>query len=200
MTGGRTLLLSWVALALTVSGCGAGKPIPAAPPPTDQAVANTPEAKIHVSYAHTDDYLDSMVVTKYAAADTLVAPANDAGAAIVRFDAGVVVWQFAVEKAFLSGLPVVGSGGKKYAPAEIKYGDLPEHFLASIPDSGPPEPLETGDYYIFAVTRGSGSVSYEAVKVAGDGSLEVYEADPRAGSSFRLCCNIAPDFTVAAPP
>jgi hypothetical protein len=36
------------------------------------------------------------------------------------------------------------------------------------------------------------------VKVNGDGSLEAYEADPRAGSSFWLCCNLAGDFTLTA--
>jgi hypothetical protein len=72
--------------------------------------------------------------------------------------------------------------------------------VQTIPDAEPPEPLEPDNFYIFSVTRKSGSISYEAVKVNADGSLEAYEADPRAGTSFRLCCNLSSDFTVVAPP
>jgi hypothetical protein len=201
-TSGLRALITTLALAL-IAGCAAQHTTPATtdqPPAADQASApSTPEAKIHISYAHPDDFLDSMIVTKYSSAQTLASPAQDAGATIVRFDAGVVVWQFTVARDFLSGVPVVGSGGKRYRPGEVKYGELPDHFLASIPDNGPPEPLEPDHYYVFAVTRGSGSVSYEAAKVSGDGSLEAYQADPRAGSSFRLCCNVATDFRLTAP-
>ncbi|MGH7933000.1 MAG: hypothetical protein ACREQN_07500, partial [Candidatus Binataceae bacterium] len=59
-----------------------------------------------------------------------------------------------------------------------------------------PEPLEPDHYYIFEVSRGSGSISWEAVKVSADGSLESYVAEPRAGTSYRLCCNVGLDFTV----
>lgn len=197
--------ITMILVIATIGGCAAHQATPAIsdqPAPDQTASGGTapPEAKIHISYAHRDEFLDSMVVTKYSSADALAARAQENGAAIIRFDTGIVVWQFAVAKAFLSGMPGLGSGEKGYAPAEVKYGDLPPHFDASIPDSGPPEPLEANHYYVFAVTRGSGSVSYEAVKVNGDGSLEAYEADPRAGTSYRLCCNIAADFTLTPPP
>ncbi|HLW71546.1 MAG TPA: hypothetical protein VKS22_13100 [Candidatus Binataceae bacterium] len=198
------LLIASLAFAL-IAGCTTHRETsapPDQPAAADDTVASAPaapEAKIHISYAHPGDFLDSLSVTKYSSAQTLDVPVHDSGATLVRFDTGVVVWEFAVAKDLLSGVPMVGSGPKKYTPAEIKYGDLPAHFIASIPDSGPPEPLEPDHYYVFAVTRGSGAVSYEAVKVNGDGSLEAYEADPRAGSSFRLCCNVAADFTLTAP-
>ncbi len=159
-----------------------------------------PEAKIHISYSHAGDYLSSMVVTKYDGADTLRTGTSPEGStATVRFTGGVVVWQFSVEKAFLSGMPLIGGKQKPYAPNEVKYGLLPEHFVATIPDNGAPETLEPDHYYVFMVTRGSGSVSYQAVKVNGDGSLEGYVADPRAGDSYQICCNIAADFTLTPP-
>jgi hypothetical protein len=90
------------------------------------------------------------------------------------------------------------------AVTEVKYGAMPPHFIETTPESGPPEPLQSDHYYVFTVTRASGATSYEAVKVNGDGTLEAYEADPRAGTSFQLCCNLAPDFiinaNVVAPP
>jgi hypothetical protein len=50
------------------------------------------------------------------------------------------------------------------------------------------------------VTRASGSTNYEAIKVEADGALEAYEAEPRAGTSFRLCCNLSAGFTVTSGP
>ena len=78
------------------------------------------------------------------------------------------------------------------------YGKLPANYASTVPESGPPQPLEPDHYYVFAVIRGSGATSYEAVKVNADGSLEAYAAEPRAGDSFRLCCDLAPDFLVNA--
>jgi hypothetical protein len=141
-----------------------------------------------------------MSVTKYSGAEPLKTNTTKEGqATTVRFAGGVTVWQFGVEKGFLTGVPVIGTAQKPYAPSEVKYGVLPPHFAASIPDTGPPEPLESDHYYVFAATRGSGSTSYESVKVNGDGSLEAFEADPRAGTSYWLCCDIPADFAVTAP-
>jgi hypothetical protein len=47
---------------------------------------------------------------------------------------------------------------------------------------------------VFQIDRQSGSTSYQAVKVLADGSLQAYNAQPRAGSSYLLCCNIATEF------
>jgi hypothetical protein len=199
---------AWIWLVMLAGLIGPGctshqNAAPAAVASTSPAAEETPsgpEAKIRISYAHPGDYLSSLTVTKYAGAQPLkTIPTKDGDAITARFDGGVTVWQFAVEKGLLTGVPMIGTSEQRYAPAEVKYGDLPAHFVASIPDSGPPEPLEPDHYYIFAATRGSGSTSYEAVKVNGDGSLEAFDADPRAGTSFWLCCNLPADFTVTAP-
>lgn len=186
-------------------GCGSHQTTPLAPdaaasPAAEQSPAG-PEAKIHVSYARPGDYLSALTVIKYSGAQPLkTIPTKDGTAITVRFDGGVTVWQLGVEEGFLAGVPMIGTAERRYTPEEVKYGALPPHFAASIPDNGPPEPLESDHYYVFAATRGSGSTSYEAVKVNGDGSLEAFEAEPRAGTSYWLCCNLPADFTVTAPP
>ena len=95
----------------------------------------------------------------------------------------------------LADVPMLGER-KLDAVKQVTYGKLPPNFVSNIPDSGPPQPLQPDHYYIFAVTRASGVASYEAVKVNADGSLEAYMAEPRAGDSFRLCCDIGADFVV----
>lgn len=178
---------------------------PAALPPSDQASDSTaplgPEAKIQISYSQPNDFLDTLSLTKYSGAKTLTTgPAGSSSAAtVVRFEGGVPVWQIDIEPGMFSEMPL-GFSAKNYAVSEVKYGKVPSHFVQSIPDLGPPEPLEPGHFYIFSVTRKSGSISYDAVKVNADGSLQAYEADPRAGTSFRLCCNLPADFTATPPP
>ncbi len=199
----RLRILVIAAALISAAACASHHETPATPAagptPASDASAGA-EAKVHINYSHPGDFLSSLIVTKYSGAENLKTIATSDGAAtIVRLDGGIVVWQFAVEKSMLSGVPLIGPGERRYSPAEVKYGDLPDHFAESEPDYGPPEPLEPDHYYVFAATRGSGSVSYEAVKVNGDGSLEAYEADPRAGSSFWLCCNVAADFTITTP-
>lgn len=169
---------------------------------SDNAPSPGAEAKINISYARPDDFMTALAVTKYSGAQTLTTSAAKSGSAsVIRFEGGVVVWQIGAEKSLLSNMPVVGrKEDKPYAVTEVKYGIMPAHFAATIPDGGPPEPLEPGNYYVFAVTRSSGSSSYEAVKVNEDGSLEAYAAEPRAGTSYWLCCNIAADFTLTVSP
>jgi hypothetical protein len=199
-------LRQWAPLLLlaVITGCASHQntlpPDEASASPAAEETPAGPEAKIHVSYAHRGDYLSSLTVTKYSGAQPLkTIPTKDGDAITARFEGGVTVWQVGVEKGFLAGVPMIGASEQRYAPAEVKYGDLPAHFVAAVPDSGPPEPLESDHYYVFAATRGSGSTSYEAVKVNGDGSLEAYEADPRAGTSYWLCCDLPADFAVTAP-
>jgi hypothetical protein len=179
-----------------------GGPSGAIGPTSDNAPSPAAEAKLKISYARPDDFLTALAVTKYSGAQTLATSDTKSGsAAVIRFEGGVVVWQIGAEKSLLSNVPVVGrKEDKPYAITELKYGMMPAHFTATIPDGGSPEPLEPGNYYVFTVTRSSGSISYEAVKVNGDGSLEAYDAEPRAGTSYRLCCNIAADFTLTAGP
>ncbi|HTT76666.1 MAG TPA: hypothetical protein VMF50_11900 [Candidatus Binataceae bacterium] len=189
-----------------IGGCALfhhGGPASAPSPHTVDNAANTippgPEAKINISYSNPSDYLSSMVVTKYAAANTIATEPKGANrvASTVLFEGGVVVWQVDIDMSGLSILPGIGSK-KPYIVRHVKYGEVPQGFQQTTPDSGPPEPLEPDHYYVFSVIRASGSTNYEAVKVEGDGSLIAYNADPRAGDSFQLCCNLTPDFTVTA--
>lgn len=189
---------------LIAGGCASGKKTPVAssirpaqasdgdaPPPA-------PEAKIGISYSRPGDFLNLLTVTKYSGAESVF---TDSGkgppASIIRFEGGIVVWQIGVAKGLLADVPMLGEH-KPYALTEVVYGKLPANFVSAIPDSGPPQPLEADHYYVFTVVRESGATSYEAVKVNGDGSLEAYAAEPRAGNSFRLCCNLAPDFVINA--
>jgi hypothetical protein len=196
-----------LALVTVIAGCSAlGKKTaaPAPPPAADQssdvAPPPGPEAKIQISYSQPNDYLYTLSLTKYAAATTLTSSTAGAGGAstVVRFEGGIPVWQIDIEPGMFSDMPI-GFSSQNYTVHEVKYGKVPPHFIQTTPDLGPPEPLKADHFYIFSVTRKSGSISYDAVKVNGDGSLQAYEADPRAGTSFRLCCNLPNDFTVTAP-
>jgi hypothetical protein len=203
----RALAIGIVGLfvAIFAIGCSLHKSASPPPAPPPQVADNTPlpgpEAKIHISYARTNDYLDSLLVIKYSGAVNVMTLNDKDGrtSSIIRFDGGVGVWQIDVDKSMFSDFPVIGSD-KAYAPAEVKYGSVPARFLQSVPGGDPPEPLEPDRFYIFTVTRAFGSTSYEAVKVDTDGSLETYEAEPRAGTSFRLCCNLGADFTATTAP
>jgi hypothetical protein len=198
-----------LALTIAVAGCSAHAKQaalqPAASPTPNQAADSAPppgpEAKIQISYSQPNDFLSAILLTKYSGADVLQKlPADSHGeASVVRFEGGAPMWQINVEPGMFSEMPL-GFSAKTYAIGEVKYGKVPPHFVQTIPDLGPPEPLEANRYYIFSVTRKSGSVSYEAVKVNADGSLQAYEAEPRASTSFRLCCKLASDFSVIAPP
>ena len=202
-------MLALLGFTIAFAGCSAHAKQsalqPAASPPSEQSPDSAPppgpEAKIQISYSQPNDFLSTLLVTKYAGASTLTtAPAGANGtASVVRFEGGIPVWQINVEPGMFSEMPI-GFSSKNYAVSEVKYGNVPSHFVQSTPDLGPPEPLESDHFYIFSVTRKSGSISYEAVKVNPDGSLQAYDADPRASTSFRLCCNVSSDFTVTAPP
>jgi hypothetical protein len=202
----RRLLVTLV-LGVAIGACGShqeaaqptGGPADAAAQASNSAPPPGPEAKIHISYALPNDFLTSLIVTKYDSAEDVATKSarKDADASIVRFHGGLVVWQIGAEKSMLVKVPVLGKD-KHNAPSEVKYANVPTDFTQSMPEGGPPEPLESDHYYVFTVTRASGSTNYEAVKVQGDGSLEAYQAEPRAGTSFRLCCDVASDFTVTA--
>lgn len=192
-----------LAACLIVGGCASGKNAAVgsstrAAQTSDNAPPPGPDAKIHISYSRPNDFLNSLTVTEYSNAETVLAESGkDPSASIIRFEGGVIVWQIEITKSLLTDVPMLGKR-KSHAVTEVTYGKLPAKFVATIPDSGPPPPLEPDHYYVFTVTRASGATSYEAVKVNSDGSLEAYAADPRAGDSFRLCCNLTPDFVVNA--
>ena len=195
-----------ILLSCLISSCALFHHGAPAPPSSDNGASSGanqtpsgPEAKINISYSKPSDYLSSLIVTKYAAANTIATDSNRKGgvATTVLFEGGVAVWQVDINPSTFSGLPGIGSR-RPYIVKHVKYGEIPQGFQQTAPDNGPPEPLEPDNYYVFSVIRASGSTNYEAVKVQADGSLVAYNADPRAGDSFRLCCNLTPDFTVTA--
>jgi hypothetical protein len=160
-----------------------------------------PGATVAITYSHKGDYLASLEVSKFNGAEILESRSIDSQrfASIVRFDGGVTVWEIKAGAGMFSKLPVIGEGDK-YATKSVTYGKLPAYFKQVTPDAGPPEPLELGHYYVFAAERASGIVSYEVVKVEPDGSLDGYEAEPRAGTSYVLCCNVGSDFVQPPSP
>jgi hypothetical protein len=180
-----------------------GAPPEGAPAEGGSGEANSPPpgATVAISYAHKGDYLASLSVSKFNGAEMVASRNIDAQnvASTIRFDGGVTVWEINADTGVLSRLPVVGSGDN-FAAKSVTYGKLPAHFAQVTPESGPPEPLEAGHYYIFTAQRASGALSYEAVRVEADGSLEGYEAEPRAGTSYALCCNVNPDFVQPTAP
>jgi hypothetical protein len=160
-----------------------------------------PGATVAISYAHKGDYLASLSVSKFNGSEIVESRNIDPQhvESIIRFDGGVTVWEIKADTGVFSKLPVVGSGDK-FAAKSVTYGKLPVDFAQMTPESGPPEPLEAGHYYIFTAQRASGALSYEAVRVEADGSLDGYEAEPRAGTSYALCCNVNPDFVQPTAP
>jgi hypothetical protein len=165
-----------------VSDLGTGEPLPA------------PNATVNITYVHKGDSTDRASVTKFFAAQILLTREISGGrsASLVRFDGGVPIWQIKSDRSLIGEISSLA--GTTWAVRQIEYGKVPAHFMQIIPDEGPPEPLDRGGYYVFEVQRASGSDSFQAVKVLADGSLEAYNAQPRAGNSFLLCCNVAASF------
>jgi hypothetical protein len=186
--------------AVNFSGCALQQAAGPAPSPSPgaaesaepTATATPPGASVAITYTRPGDYLASFSVVKYSGTRLLEThdSASRRNSSIVLFEGGLPTWEFAADRGLLGHLGL----HKNLAPHKIAYGQLPKGFVATMPPSGPPEPLEPGRFYIFSVTRNSGITSYEAVKVLEDGSLEGYRAEPMAGSSFQLCCNVTSDF------
>lgn len=153
-----------------------------------------PVANVAVSYKRPGDALVRATVIKFFGADVIKNRPRDAAhtESVVRFDGGVPIWEFKADESTFGS--ITGVGAAKYAVKNIEYSKVPTHFTQVIPEEGPPEPLDRGSYYVFQIDRQSGSTSYQAVKVLADGSLQAYNAQPRAGSSYLLCCNVASEF------
>lgn len=193
----------WVA-----AGCSAKKSTPAEPaaapsaaaqPAPEEASAAAVTAKITISYEKPDDTLQSVTVKKFTGA-TVIRTRSVNGkqsASVVRFDGGITIWKFRSNRTLLNPLSEIASG--TYRVEKVGYGTVPSGFTQDVPDSGPPAPLEPGSFYIFKIERASGSTSYEAVKVNADTSLQVYDAEPRAGTSYQLCCDVSADFAQPTP-
>ncbi len=153
-----------------------------------------PVANVAVTYKRPGDSLVRATVLKFFGAEVIANKQRDTAhtESVVRFDGGVPIWEFKTTESTLGS--IIGAGRTKYAVPSIEYAKLPQHFTQIIPEEGPPEPLDRGSYYVFQIERQSGSTSYQAVKVLADGSLQAYGAQPRAGSSYLLCCNVTSDF------
>ena len=154
-----------------------------------------PTANIEVNYSRPNDSMERVTVNKYFGADVIQAAQTRSGrsASLIRFDGGVPIWELKADRSLAGRISDIGSSG--WAVKMLEYGKVPPHFTQILPDEGPPEPLDRGSFYVFAIERSSGSISYQAVKVLADGSLQSYAAQPRAGSSFLVCCGLASDFS-----
>ncbi len=153
-----------------------------------------PVANVAINYRRPGDALARATVIKFFGAEVIANHQRDATKteSVVRFDGGVPIWEFKADEGTFGSLTGVGSA--KYSLKSIEYAKVPDHFSQVLPEEGPPEPLDRGSYYVFQIERASGSISYQAVKVLADGSLQAYNAQPRAGSSYLLCCNVTADF------
>jgi hypothetical protein len=153
-----------------------------------------PVANVAISYHRPGDALARATVIKFFGAEVIANHQRDAThtESVVRFDGGVPIWEFKADESSFGSL--TGVGNAKYSLKSVEYSKVPPHFTQVLPEEGPPEPLDRGSYYVFQIERASGSTSYQAVKVLADGSLQAYNAQPRAGSSYLLCCNVTADF------
>jgi len=153
-----------------------------------------PVANVAISYQRPGDALARATVIKYFGAEVIANHQRDAShtESVVRFDGGVPIWELKADESTFGSL--TGAGAAKFSLKSIEYGKVPAHFTQVLPEEGPPEPLDRGAYYVFQIERVSGSTSYQTVKVLADGSFQAYNAQPRAGSSYMLCCNVTSDF------
>src|SRR5208282_1551700 len=200
---GWSIALAFVlAFSLAVSACGMKKKSDAADTGDEDAAdvgsgepIPPPIATVEISYSRPNDSLERATVTKYLGADVIGNAQSKSGrsASLIRFDGGVPVWEFRADRSLAGRITDIGSSG--WAIKQLEYGKVPAHFSQLLPDEGPPEPLDRGSFYVITVERSSGATSYQAVKVLADGSLQAYAAQPRAGSSFVVCCNLPPDFS-----
>lgn len=157
-------------------------------------------ATIQISYAKADDIMESVSVSQFTGANVLRTLSGGNGeASIVRFDGGVPIWKFHANRTLLNPLSKFEKSQSPYHLTSIEYGKVPSGFVQDFPEIGPPPPLDAGGYYIFAIERGSGATSYQAVRVKPDLTIQAYDAEPRAGSSYKLCCDISADFPMPTP-
>jgi hypothetical protein len=189
------------AMTVSVSGCSwlkRGAPSGESIAVDDQTPIPAAPASIQIAYAKTDDTLQSVVVSQFTGANVL--RTRDEGGketVVVRFDGGVPIWKFHANRSLLNPLSAIET--KPYHLMSVEYGKLPAGFTQDNPEAGPPPPLDAGGYYVFAIERASGVSSFQAVKVGSDFTLQAYDAEPRAGSSYKLCCDVAADFAAPTP-
>ena len=188
-------------LTFAIAGCSTIKHITSPNPPAsdeDQPLVASAIPSIQIAYAKSGDTLKSIVVSQFTGANILRTVNQDGKeATVVRFDGGVPIWQFHATRSLLNPLTAIEK--TPYHLVGVDYGKLPDGFTQEVPEVGPPPPLDAGGYYIFAIERASGVISYQVVKVNPDLSLQAYDAEPRAGTSYKLCCNVTADFAAPSP-
>ncbi len=204
----RGFLIAGLLVLAIISGCSlVGKKKKPAPVPSQVAAAEpepsatpTPSATINITYARPNDTLKALTVTQFNGATVLLKePQRDGkSASVVRFDGGAPIWSILADRSVLNPLSVLGSK-KEYRPAKIEYAKVPHGYRQDVPDEGPPAPLESGTYYVFKIERTSGATNYEVIRVQPDGTVEGYDAEPRAGTSYSLCCNVPQSFLELNP-
>lgn len=173
--------------------------------PTDEYIAvddQTPRAatptSINISYAKPTDTLQTVIVTQFTGATVLrTIGEGDAQESLIRFDGGVPIWKFHANRSLLNPLNEIAK--TPFHLASLEYGVVPKGFVQDAPEAGPPPPLAQGGYYIFEIQRASGATSYQAARVKGDFTIQAYDAEPRAGTSYKLCCDVSSDFSEPTP-
>jgi hypothetical protein len=164
----------------------------------DQTPRPSTPASVQISYAKPNDTLQSVVVSQFTGANVLrTTGEGDAQESLIRFDGGVPIWKFHANRSLLNPLNEIGK--TPFHIESIEYGKLPKGFVQDAPESGPPPPLAPGGYYIFEIERASGATSYQAARVKSDFTIQAYDAEPRAGTSYKLCCNVSTDFPEPTP-
>jgi hypothetical protein len=162
---------------------------------------------VHIEYSEKRDFLRSLDVIEYQRAQLLKALYRPGGRerALVRFSGGTTVWRIEPKPvkrtllsrtspfSLLSEIPVADVNRDLRVEA-VTYGKLPKGLIQTLPSSGPPDPLEIGEYYMVKVERALGVTNYQVVRLDPNGEIAVYDADPRAGDSYELCCDVAAEF------
>jgi hypothetical protein len=201
-SAGRAIALTTV--ALTCAFAGGCSMLKKSPPPAsaigveDQTPMPASPTSIQIAYAKPDDTLQSLVVSQFTGANVLrTVSQGDGEASVLRFDGGVPIWKFHANRTLLNPLTKIKQA--PYHVLTVDYGKVPPGFLQDAPEVGPPPPLDIGGYYIFAIERASGATSYQAVRVKSDLTLQAYDAEPRAGTSYQLCCDVSADFAQPTP-
>src|ERR1700693_4016119 len=176
-----------LAVVAAVSDCSRLKKTP-----TEEYIAvddQTPRpptpTSINISYAKPTDTLQTVIVTQFTGATVLrTIGEGDAQESLIRFDGGVPIWKFHANRTLLNPLNEIGK--TPFHIASIEYGVVPNGFVQDAPEVGPPPPLAPGGYYIFEIRRASGAISYQAARVKSDFTIQAYDAEPRAGTSYKL--------------
>ncbi|GEM_PF-1533295 len=169
---------------------------------------NSPTFSVNIEYANKRDYLRTLTVVEYPRAQLLmIRRTGDEDRSLVRFSGGATIWRIEAKTirrtllsrksplSVLSDLPgPTTKVNSSLRLASVSYGKVPRGFVQTVPSVGPPDPLEPGEYYMVRVEREFGVTNYEVVRLEPNGEITAYDAEPRAGDSYELCCNVPASF------